>query len=159
MWDSIFSIANWWALICWIGLILLPRAPFVLTAIFYLGAGLLSLAYTALFGVLLGGLVDPVMVGEGGGANFSTIEGVRALFMSDAGVTIGWIHYLAFDLFVGLWIAKDADLKDFSRLLQAPVLLLTLFAGPAGLLVWMIIRERRARKGARKSALKGSLGS
>ncbi|MEO0908688.1 MAG: abscisic acid-deficient protein Aba4 family protein, partial [Pseudomonadota bacterium] len=37
-------------------------------------------------------------------------------------------HYLAFDLFVGLWIARDADAKSISRLVQAPILLATLMA-------------------------------
>jgi hypothetical protein len=65
-------------------------------------------------------------------------------------VVLGWTHYLAFDLFIGQWIAKDADHKGFSRIAQAPVLLLTLFAGPIGLLIWLIIRERRARAAARR---------
>ncbi len=56
---------------------------------------------------------------------------------------------LAFDLFAGLWIARDADAKGFSRLLQAPILLATFFAGPLGLFLWLAIRERRARAGGR----------
>ena len=62
---------------------------------------------------------------------------------------VGWVHYLAFDLFVGLWIARDADAKGFSRLLQAPILFATFMAGPLGLLLWLAIRERRARQSGR----------
>ena len=69
--------------------------------------------------------------------------------MSDGGIVIGWTHYLAFDLFVGQWIANDADNKGFARWVQAPVLLATFFAGPIGLFVWLLVRERRARKVAR----------
>jgi hypothetical protein len=69
--------------------------------------------------------------------------------MTDAGIVVGWTHYLAFDLFVGLWIARDADAKGFSRLVQAPILLLTFLAGPFGLVLWLAIRERRARRVAR----------
>ena len=58
---------------------------------------------------------------------------------------LGWTHYLAFDLFTGLWIARDADNKAFGRLVQAPVLVLTFLAGPLGLLIWLVLRERRAR--------------
>jgi len=145
MWDSLFGLANLWALACWAALVLLPRGPFVQSAVFYAGIGLLCLAYTVLLGLILGGVLDS----GGGGGDFTTIAGVRTIFASDAGVTVGWIHYLAFDLFAGLWIAKDADQKGFSRLVQAPVLLLTFVAGPAGLLAWFIIREKRARKGAR----------
>ena len=76
------------------------------------------------------------------------------IFATDAGVTIGWIHYLAFDLFVGIWIVRDADAKAFGRLLQAPILFATFLAGPLGLLLWLIIRERRARAGGVRSNLR-----
>ncbi|RIV87570.1 ABA4-like family protein [Aurantiacibacter zhengii] len=152
MWDSLFGLANLWAMACWAALIVLPRGPFVQSAIFYAGIGLLSLAYAVLLVLVTGGFVDSGAVEGGGSASFTSIEGVRGIFMSDGGVTVGWIHYLALDLFAGLWIAKDADQKSFSRWLQAPVLLLTFMAGPAGLVLWFIIREGRARKGARWKA-------
>lgn len=144
MWDTVFSIANALALLMWVALVFLPRWPALLAAILYLGVGLLSAAYAIFLIAVVAGIVPG---GEGG--NFSSIEGVRQIFASDAGVTIGWIHYLAFDLFVGLWIARDADAKDFSRLVQAPILLATLMAGPLGLVLWLLIRERRARAGGR----------
>ena len=141
-WDQLFSAVNLLALIAWIALILLPRWPALLSALLYLGVGLLCLVYAAgLIGVLSG----MIPAGEGG-ASFSTIEGVRAIFASDAGVTIGWTHYLAFDLFVGIWIARDADAKRISRIVQAPVLLATFLAGPVGLLVWLVVREPAARR-------------
>jgi hypothetical protein len=65
--------------------------------------------------------------------------------MSDGGIVLGWTHYLAFDLFIGQWIARDADNKGFNRLVQLPFLFLTLMAGPIGLLLWLVVRERRAR--------------
>jgi hypothetical protein len=58
---------------------------------------------------------------------------------------IGWTHYLAFDLFTGLWIARDADNKGFSRVAQVPILFATLMAGPVGLLIWLVLREPAAR--------------
>lgn len=148
-WDWLFGAANLWAMAGWAALILLPRKPFVLSLVFYGVMALLCLAYCVLLGLLLIGVIDPAAQGEGGPASFTTIAGVRAIFGSDGGVTIGWIHYLALDLFAGLWIARDADAKHFSRLVQAPVLLLTFVAGPAGVLLWLAIRERRARLGAR----------
>ena len=149
MWDTVFGAANLLALVMWAALVLLPRWPALLSAILYLGVGLLCLAYaTGIIGILSGGF-DPG--GARAPADFSTIAGVRAIFASDGGATIGWIHYLAFDLFTGLWIARDADAKKFSRLIQAPILLATFMAGPLGLLLWLGIRERRARAGGRWS--------
>ena len=140
-WGLIFNAANLVALVAWIALIALPRWPALLSGILYLGVGLLCLIYAGGLIAVLAGLVP---AGEGG-ADFTTIEGVRTIFASDAGVTIGWTHYLAFDLFVGLWIARDADAKFFSRWLQAPVLIATFMAGPLGLIIWLLVREPRAR--------------
>jgi hypothetical protein len=145
-WAFVFSTVNIMALIAWAVLIALPRWPALLAAVLYLGVGLLCLVYgVSLIGLLSGGIPNP----QGGGADFTTIEGVRSVFASDAGVTIGWTHYLAFDLFVGLWIARDADAKNISRFLQAPVLLATLMAGPLGLGIWLLLREPAARRQGR----------
>ncbi|WP_340586689.1 ABA4-like family protein [Erythrobacter alti] len=147
-WDTIFAIANLLAVLAWLVLIVLPRTHLTQSIVMYVGVGLLCLAYTVLLILLQWDLVDPVPHGEPKSVSFTDISGVRAIFLSDGGVTVGWIHYLAFDLFVGTWIAKDADHKGFSRWLQAPVLLLTVVAGPAGLLWWLAMRERRARAAA-----------
>ncbi len=146
-WSTVFGAVNLLALIAWGLLILLPRHPALLSAVLYLGVGLLCLVYAGALGAVLSGVIP---AGEGG-ADFTTIEGVRAIFASDVGVTIGWTHYLAFDLFVGLWIARDADAKIISRFIQAPILLLTFLAGPAGLILWLIVREPAARAQGRWS--------
>lgn len=140
-WDFVFSAVNALAFVAWIALIALPRSPGMLSSVLYLGVGLLCLIYS---GGLIG-VVSGLLPNEGGGAIDFSIEGVRGFFASDAGVTIGWTHYLAFDLFVGLWIARDADAKFFSRWVQAPVLIATFMAGPLGLFIWLLVRERRAR--------------
>ena len=145
-WTALFGAVNLLALVCWAGLILLPRWPALLSAVLYLGVGMLCLIYGAsLIGVVSGLIPNP----GGGGADFSTISGIRAIFATDAGVTIGWMHYLAFDLFVGLWIARDGDAKSISRFLQAPILLATFMAGPLGLGLWLLIREPAARRQGR----------
>ncbi len=142
-WDAIFGAGNLVAIIAWAALIFLPRWPALLSALLFVIVGGLCLTYAVSMIGTVTGLLD--MGGGGGGMDFSSIEGVRSLFASDAGVTIGWLHYLAFDLFVGIWVARDADAKGFSRILQAPVLFFTFVAGPIGLLLWLIIREGRAR--------------
>ena len=148
-WDFLFGMTNGIAMAGWLMLALLPRGPKVQSVLLYGCVSILCLAYTALFVGLFGGLVDPVRVAGAGQGSFTSIQGIRALFMSDGGIVIGWTHYLAFDLFVGLWIAKDADNKGFSRWVQIPVLFVTLMAGPIGLLLWLIVRESRARAMAR----------
>lgn len=114
MWNAVFSIVSIVAVIAWAILILMPRGPVALSAVMYLGVGLLCLVYAVGVSAVVTGAVDPA----GPAASFpdfGTIAGVRALFVSDAGVVLGWTHYLALDLFAGLWIARDADAKGFSR--------------------------------------------
>ena len=135
-WSGIFVFVHVVALTGWALLLLAPRGPRIASYVLYLCVGLLCLAYTVMFASRLQAIVT---------GDFISIDGLKALFATDAGIVIGWTHYLAFDLFIGQWIAKDADHKGFSRLAQVPTLLLTLLAGPIGLLVWLIIRERRAR--------------
>ncbi|MGY6552663.1 MAG: ABA4-like family protein [Erythrobacter sp.] len=148
-WNWVFNSVNLIALAAWAGLILLPRWTALLSAVLYLGIGLLCAIYAAGLIGLVSGLLPAG--GPSGGADFTTIEGVRAIFGNDAGVAVGWTHYLAFDLFVGLWIARDGDAKRIGRLVQAPILLATFMAGPLGLLIWLIIREPAARKQGRFS--------
>lgn len=145
-WDNIFLIANYWAFAAWIALAFLPRDPKVLALILYAGVFMLCLAYAVMIGGFLTGAIDP---GGDGGGDFTTLAGVMKLFDSPGGATLGWVHYLAFDLFTGMWIARDADQKGFSRIMQFPFLLLTLLVGPVGLLAWLVVRDRRARAQAK----------
>ena len=147
-WSAIFTLINVVAFAGWAMLAFLPRRPAVHSIILFACVGLLCLAYAAMFVALFGGLADPVRVPGAGEPDLLdySVAGLRALFMSDGGIVLGWTHYLAFDLFVGLWVARDADAKGFSRLVQLPILFCVLMAGPIGLLIWLAVRERRARK-------------
>ena len=104
MWEQIFGIANLVAMIAWAVLILAPRRDIVMRSLFFGPIFLLALGYATGLTLVLTGIVP-----TDGGADFSTIEGVRSIFASDAGVTIGWVHYLTFDLFVGLCVLSRAD--------------------------------------------------
>ena len=151
-WDSVFTIINVVALLGWLLIAAGPRGPKTLALVLYLGVGLLCFAYAAMVVGLHSGWFEPNRLPGAPPPNFLdyNITGLRNLFMSDGGVVLGWTHYLAFDLFVGQWIAKDADHKGFSRLVQVPVLFLTLMVGPVGLLVWLVVRDRRARRNAKQ---------
>jgi hypothetical protein len=153
LWTNLFGLTNLIAVAGWAALLLLPRRPLTYTFILYAAVGLLCLTYAVLLVLLVGGIVDAGAI-AGAAAPFDysdySIGGLRKLFLTDAGIVVGWTHYLAFDLFVGLWISRDADNKGFSRLVQVPILLLTFLAGPLGLFLWLLVRERRARAAARR---------
>jgi hypothetical protein len=106
----------------------------------------IPLAWAALYVVLLAqGLPEA----EGG---FDSIEGVRGLFANDSALTAGWLHYLAFDLFVGTWIARDSAERAVHALLVAPCLALTLMFGPAGLLAYFLLRLAFGRRDMTETA-------
>lgn len=150
-WEAVFAATNAVAIGGWLLLAAGPRGPKTMALVLYLGVGLLCLAYALMAVGLHAGWFEANRVAGAPPANFLdySVAGLRNLFLSDGGLVLGWTHYLAFDLFVGQWIAKDADHKGFSRLAQLPVLFLTLIVGPIGLLLWLVIREGRARRAAR----------
>ena len=137
-WDLIFTVANSWALLMWLVLALAPRSETIMKGLFYGGVGLLSLAYALIIVPLMTGVIE-----GGGSGDFSSLSGVQALLSSDGGATIGWIHYLAFDLFVGLWVARNADRYGFNRIIQIPFLFFTLMLGPLGLTLYLLARFTR----------------
>jgi hypothetical protein len=148
-WDLIFTIANTAVLPFWLLLAFGSRGTMWVRGIFLLGTGLLALTYTVLITGLLSGAFDDGLVTAAGTSNspdFTTLSGVMALFDSKGGATVGWIHYLAFDLFVGLWIARNADRHNIARIWQIPVLALTLMFGPIGLLTYLIVRVFLGKK-------------
>jgi Domain of unknown function (DUF4281) len=68
------------------------------------------------------------------------LESVRAFVTTDVGVTIGWVHWLVFDAFVGRWMVLDARDRGVPHPAVIPCLLLTLFAGPTGFLAYLCVR-------------------
>ena len=75
---------------------------------------------------------------EGGG--FGSIPEVRALFADDSALAAGWLHYLAFDLFIGAWIVRDGTARAVHPLLILPCLPLAFLFGPTGLLLYLLVR-------------------
>ena len=150
-WDLIFSLTNAVALLGWVVLAVWTRTPGSFALVLNLGVGLLCLTYAILFVLLVANLVDPGRIPGAAEPDLLdySVAGLRPLFMSDGGIVIGWTHYLAFDLFVGRWIARDADARGVGRLAQLPFLFMTLMAGPMGLLSWLLFRQTRKQQAAR----------
>lgn len=86
----------------------------------------------------------------GGMEGFSSLAGIAALFSSPWLLLAGWLHYLAFDLFIGAWAAQDAAERGLPRALLIPVLPAILFAGPLGLALWLALRQTRSRPPERR---------
>ena len=79
---------------------------------------------------------------RGSQGGFSSLAGVAQLFENRWLLLAGWVHYLAFDLFIGAWETRDAMARGLSRLWLAPCLLMTFMLGPIGLLMYHVARTR-----------------
>jgi hypothetical protein len=137
-----FGFANNFGLLAWAALLLSLFVPKARRFVWPATQFAIPLAWAALYAILL---AQALPVAEGG---FDSIAGVRGLFANDSALSAGWLHYLAFDLFVGTWIARDCAERRVPALLVAPCLVLTLLAGPVGLLAYFILRlafRRRAK--------------
>ena len=127
-----FSLAGSLAMIGWLILIFLPRRWIWLNNIpAFIIPATIAFGYTLL-------VARYFFSAEG---NFSTLAGVQELFTVPSVALAGWVHYLAFDLFIGGIIAKQSDALGISRLIQAPLLLLTFMFGPFGLLLFLLTKK------------------
>jgi Domain of unknown function (DUF4281) len=133
--DALFQICNTVTITGWVALLaspILPKHSDRVASLFI--PLLLSVAYT--------GTVLAFWSGADGG--FSSLRDVMKLFTKPEIVLAGWIHYLAFDLFVGAWEVRTARREQIPFQLVVPCLALTFMFGPAGFLVFSAIRAARA---------------
>lgn len=69
-----------------------------------------------------------------------TLTGIAALLGDPAGATIAWVHFLAFDLFVGRWVYLDGRSHNISAWIISPILFVVLMLGPIGFLLYLVVR-------------------
>lgn len=139
---TIFRLSSLLVMPFWALMLLLPRwrwtrrimhSPFV------------SVAPAALYGVL----VAPRLLEIWPALARPTLDGIALLLGSPAGATIAWIHFLAFDLFVGRWVYLDSQEKQISPWFTTPLLFLTLMLGPLGFLLYLTVRSALSLRVAR----------
>ena len=129
--EQVFSVSNAVALIGWLLLAILPGRRWVTHVVAgSVVPGVIALVYVA--------IIATTFFGADGG--FSTLEDVARLFTNRWLLLAGWVHYLAFDLLIGTWEARDARERGVPHLLLVPCLFLTFMFGPAGWLGYMAVR-------------------
>lgn len=129
--EQVFSLCNMTAMAGWILLAVAPRKHWSSTII---AGRAIPLLLAAVYLVLIA-----AHWGEGKGG-FGSLAGVAALFENRWLLLVGWIHYLAFDLFTGAWEVRDAGERGISHWLVVPCLGLTFMFGPVGLLAYFGVR-------------------
>lgn len=92
----------------------------------------------ALLAVVYTILMVTVLPFEGG--SFRTLGDVASLFGRPEVALVGWVHYLAFDLFIGAWQVQTAHRMQLPNIVLVPALLLTMIFGPVGLLFFLAVQ-------------------
>lgn len=133
--EQVFSLCSAIAMAGWALLIFAPRSRRA------------SLLAGRVIPLILSGVYVLVLApnwarAEGG---FGSLAEVAALFGDPWLLLAGWIHYLAFDLFIGAWEAGDAAARNISHWLVIPCLLATFLFGPVGLLTYFALRSTAAK--------------
>ncbi len=134
--DVLFQYVNTIALLGWLTLL---ASPFLAAWTDRISGTLIPL----LLAIAYTGLVLAFWSGAQGG--FDSLANVEKLFQTRELVLAGWIHYLAFDLFIGAWEARTARAERIPFVVVVPCLALTFLFGPAGLLAFQSLRFVRAR--------------
>ena len=127
--ETVFSIASSFAVIGWLVL-----AVGAITR----RMGLVTLAAGRIWPLALSGLYFLLILfffarAPGG---FDSLTHVQTLFTAPWAALAGWVHYLAFDLFVGAWITAEVLRLPLPRLVLLALLPLTFLFGPIGLVAF-----------------------
>ena len=71
---------------------------------------------------------------------FDSLPNVQAVFTYSWAALAGWVHYLAFDLFVGSYVARRVEEEGLPRMSLLVLLPLTFMFGPIGYLAFQATR-------------------
>jgi hypothetical protein len=135
---AVFSIASMIAIPMWILMIFLSKwkVTRILIDFKVIPLALAFIYMIYIFKALqIGGMMD-----------FGSLKSVMALFTEENAVLAGWVHYLAFDLLIGMWMLDQNKELRINQLIMAPCLFLTFMLGPIGFLLFMIIKSLRQKQ-------------
>ncbi len=143
--DRLFSFSNLLVIPFWALMIVLPRWRWTERII---RSPLIVVPPALMYAALVVPQIRPLF------AQLSnpSLRGVAELLGTPEGATIGWIHFLAFDLFVGRWAYLDSRKRQISAWLMAPVLFAILMFGPLGFVIYLAVRMLRAPQPASAAA-------
>ncbi len=136
--SEIFSMANMTVMPMWLLLIALPKWKITRFLIDY---KVVPLLLAILYIVFIGRAIQ-----IGGWMDFGSLNSVMTLFTEENAVLAGWIHYLAFDLLIGMWMVNQNAKLKIHRLLMVPCLLGTFMFGPVGFALFIILKTIKKQR-------------
>jgi Domain of unknown function (DUF4281) len=129
--DSFYWYASVLIFLPWLCLMFAPRWQWTERVAF--GAAVVLLVAAAWF-------TFAYLRSDTGDGNLWSLRGFQNLFRSSDMLLTGWLNYLSFGLLVGTWQVHDAEQQKIPHIFVVPCLLLTLLAGPTGLLAYLLVR-------------------
>jgi len=127
-----FNLCNTLILVAWAAILFFPKSkvskPLISFPWIPLG---ISFFYTY-FIIVSGGLAE---------ADFSSLAGIVVLFKNATpeSAAAGWLHYLAFDFWVGTWMIRHSQKFQIKHILIVLPLLCTFMLGPIGILIYSLV--------------------
>jgi hypothetical protein len=131
--DFVFSIANMVALLSWVSLLVAAWRKSL-----WLSTEVLGRIVPIGFALVYSALILFFFASAPGG--FDSLANVQLLFTAPWVALAGWVHYLAFDVFVGSWIVRNVLAAGLPRWPLLVILPLTFMFGPMGFLAFQIYR-------------------
>lgn len=128
----LFTFCNTAILLFWGLLLFLPKQKITQSLLLYPWVPLGLSFFYAYFLFGFGGLAE---------ADFSSLEGIVSLFReaTPESAAAGWLHYLAFDFWMGSWLLQNSQQKGIPHLWVVLPLLCTFMLGPMGVLTYSIV--------------------
>ncbi|MBA6155699.1 DUF4281 domain-containing protein [Tenacibaculum sp. S7007] len=135
---QVFSIAGMITTPMWILMIFFPKWKVTNYLIsFKIVPIILSFIYTIY-------IINTISIN--GMPDYGNLDSVMKLFTEENAVLAGWVHYLVFDLIIGMWILNASKKLNIHQLIIAPCLFATFMFGPVGFLLFFIIKIIKQNK-------------
>ena len=135
---EVFSIANMIAIPMWVLMLFFQKWK---VTRFLIDFKVIPLALAFMYAIYI---FQAIQIS--GMMDFGSLTSVITLFTEENAVLAGWIHYLAFDLIVGMLVLDQNKELKINQLVMAPCLFLTFMLGPIGFLLFMIIKTIKKKQ-------------
>ena len=132
LYETIFNIFNSGILLFWMLLLFFPKQSITQKVIAYPWVPLfIAFGYIYFMGMNSGTF----------SADFTSLNGLTEMFQNanPQGVAAGWLHYLAFDFWVGCWMLKNSQEKGVKHLWMLVPMLFTFMLGPVGIIIYTLV--------------------
>jgi hypothetical protein len=136
--NQVFSLSSLLVMPIWFLMIFLPRWKYT------------KIIITSPYIIVPAALLYAILIIPNIGNTFAqlanpNLEGISKLLGSSSGATVAWVHFLAFDLFVGRYAYLESQKRNLNPVLMGFVLFSILMYGPLGMLIFLGISAFNAR--------------